>query len=264
MINIDTRLFDLITDESQMWLLMHIAKRINKNRACFPKNSTLAQDCKWGENKLQKVKKQLKDLGILKVEARKIEGRQRANNYIVSTNLIGIYVSLDKIKGTPNEGTPIKGNLNEGGLNEGTLKQGNISITHNQVLNNPKVLNNISSINVDKPTLPSSKKEIKPKIKKEVAATSKAETLTKQLDNVFKFKVIMQYLIEKTGKAFKIGDTEAKIKRSDKFKKINARLVDGYAVEDFKAVIDTKCRDGWKESENEQVFAALQASFLAY
>ena len=57
----------------------------------------------------------------------------------------------------------------------------------------------------------------------------------------------MQYLIEKTGKAFKIGDTEAKIKRSDKFKKINARLVDGYAVEDFKAVIDTKCRE-WLES----------------
>jgi uncharacterized phage protein (TIGR02220 family) len=57
----------------------------------------------------------------------------------------------------------------------------------------------------------------------------------------------MQYLIEKTGKAFKIGDTEAKIKRSDKFKKINARLVDGYAVNEFKAVIDTKCRE-WLES----------------
>ena len=36
MINLDDRIFEQIKDESQMWLLLHIAKRINKDMSCFP------------------------------------------------------------------------------------------------------------------------------------------------------------------------------------------------------------------------------------
>lgn len=263
MINIDTRLFELIKDESQMWLLMHIAKRINKNRFCFPKNSTLAKDCGWGDNKLQKVKKQLKDLGILKVEARKIDGRQRANNYIVNTDLIGVYISLDKFEGTSNEGTlneaPLnKGTLNEGGLNEGTLKKGNISINKDQVLTNKQVLTNLSSISGDSSPATNPKKEVETKKEdKPLAEPLKAQRLNEQL--VKQFKEVMEHFIAKTGRAFKIAKTDALIKRSDKFKKIAARLRDGHTVSDLKTVIDTKCKE-WLESPKMSQF--LQPSTL--
>lgn len=137
MINLDDRIFEQVKDESQMWLLLHIAKRINKDMSCFPTNYTLAKDCGWGKNKVQKVKKELKKMGLIEVEARTIEGKQRANNYIVNTEFVGIYVPLKKIKATLFEGT-----LNEGTLNEGTLKQGNRSINNKEVLTITSINNN--------------------------------------------------------------------------------------------------------------------------
>lgn len=134
MINLDDRIFEQIKTDSQMWLLLHIAKRINKDMFCFPTNYTLSKDCGWGMNKVQKVKAQLKQLGLIDVSKRMVKGQQRANNYTVTTDHIGIYISLKKLQGTLFEGNLKQGTPNEGRLNEGTLKESNRSINQNEVL----------------------------------------------------------------------------------------------------------------------------------
>lgn len=58
------------------------------------------------------------------------------------------------------------------------------------------------------------------------------------------YKIIVDYLNEKAGTSFRA-------KSKDTQKHINARLEEGFTVEDFKTVIDNKCAD-WKGTEWEQ------------
>lgn len=86
-------------DQSELWLLTHIVKRLNKEMFCFPSNKTLMSDTGWGIDKLQKVKKSLQDKGFLHVELRFNAERQTSNVYYLTTNLIGTYIGGDKLSG---------------------------------------------------------------------------------------------------------------------------------------------------------------------
>lgn len=115
--------------------------------------------------------------------------------------------------------------------------------------------------NGDKSPATNPKKEVETKKQdKPLAEPSKAQRLNEQL--IKQFKEVMEHLIAKTGRAFKIAKTDALIKRSDKFKKIAARLREGYIVSDLKAVIDTKCKE-WLESPKMSQFLQPSTLFCA-
>jgi len=235
MINLDDRIFEQIKDESQMWLLLHIAKRINKDMSCFPTNYTLSKDCGWGMNKTQKIKRQLKKLGLIDVLKRTVKGKQRANIYKVTTDYIGVFVSLKKIheaalnKGNLNKGNLNKGNLNKGNLNKGNLNKGNISINNKEVLTTLKVLTNKEE-SVNKLPPQAQPKELKAeKVKVQISTKNKTlnlqtkvgETLNEQPNNkkipyFSEFSEIMTHLTKATGKKFRLGKTTSQIKKSEK------------------------------------------------
>lgn len=98
MINIDTRLLAKV-DQDDLWLLTHIAKRINEQRECWPSNVTLCKETGWGIEKLQRVKKSLVDKKLMKVFPRKNQAGQTSNQYLVITRFIGVYVSLPDYQG---------------------------------------------------------------------------------------------------------------------------------------------------------------------
>ena len=72
------------------------------------------------------------------------------------------------------------------------------------------------------------------------------ETLSITAPNLFsQFKEVLAYLTEKSGNRFRLGE-KSKVVKSDKYKKITARLKE-YSFEDIKAVIDVKCKE-WGDS----------------
>lgn len=100
MINVDDRILNkTLVDANEYWLLCHIAKRLNKNRICWPSNKMLCMDTGWSMEKLQKVKKKLVDKGFVKVIERHNKGTgQTTNAYKVVTSLIGIYINLEDLE----------------------------------------------------------------------------------------------------------------------------------------------------------------------
>lgn len=96
MINIDDRLLDSSKiDESELWLLLQIAKRINQRYSCFPSNNTLLADTGFGKEKLGKVKAELVRKGLIQVKQRKSEGNKfSTNSYTVTTKFLSIFVNL--------------------------------------------------------------------------------------------------------------------------------------------------------------------------
>ncbi|MFC0183313.1 Helix-turn-helix domain-containing protein [Pseudarcicella hirudinis] len=96
MINIDDRLLDSSNiDESELWLLLQIAKRINQRYSCFPSNGTLLSDTGFGKEKLGKVKAGLVRKGLIKVKQRKGDGNKfSTNSYTVTTQFLSIFVNL--------------------------------------------------------------------------------------------------------------------------------------------------------------------------
>lgn len=92
MLNIDDRLLAKV-NENEFWLLCHITKRLNKQNNCWPSNDTLLNDCRWNIKTLQAAKKSLIKKGLLEVKSRiHPDGRQGANQYVVNTELIGVFV----------------------------------------------------------------------------------------------------------------------------------------------------------------------------
>lgn len=128
MINLDDRIFDDVKKPEQMWLLLHLARRIGKNRDCWPKNFTLAKDCGWSENTVQKYKKQLRELNLLTVQKRFVNKKQAANSYLVNTSNIKVYIPLNNIP------TQDVGTHNKGTQDVGTQTLGDISIKQLEVL----------------------------------------------------------------------------------------------------------------------------------
>lgn len=92
MINIDTRLLDDVSID-QLGLLCHIIKRADNNLSCYPSNKTLCLDTGWNIKKLQKIKTELIDKGLLIVRPRiGKEEKQGSNWYSIRTDLMGVYV----------------------------------------------------------------------------------------------------------------------------------------------------------------------------
>ncbi len=139
MINLDDRILSKV-DQNELWLLMHLSKRLNKNRTCWPSNKALLRDLKWSIDKLQKCKKTLMDKGLLSVIIRKNDSGQSSNMYLVKTSLIGIYINLDDLGELEEEGDTGKTSMGGDTLKSGggdTLKSGNEVLTNEVLINLP-------------------------------------------------------------------------------------------------------------------------------
>lgn len=98
MLNIDTRILKDV-DQNEFWLLMHLTKRLNSKRECWPSNKSLCSECDWHIEKLQKVKKSLVEKNLLTViERRHPEGGLGSNIYRINTKLISVFVEADSFE----------------------------------------------------------------------------------------------------------------------------------------------------------------------
>jgi hypothetical protein len=93
MINIDTRLIDTKSssriNEKELWLLVHVAKRINMKNLCWPSNDLLLNDTGWHIEKLQSVKKSLVKKGLIEIFRR----GDKSNVYKINTEFLGVFVT---------------------------------------------------------------------------------------------------------------------------------------------------------------------------
>lgn len=170
MVNIDTRIIKFFKlSESEFWLLFHVVSMLDKDMKCFPSNDRLMEDTGWAIEKLQKIKKSLYAKGIIVVHNRYNGKRQASNLYYLKTDLISLFVTVEKLTkdgieipmGSENR-TPLS--VSENQVGGGVGKSDNRSINHSEVLSNS------SSPNVEEAqtlfsqeSLPKTKKE---KIKK--------------------------------------------------------------------------------------------------
>jgi hypothetical protein len=99
MLNVDDRILEKL-DEKELWLLMHIVKRLNVDGTCWPSNETLLVDTRWRDIRtLRRVRKSLLEKGIIKQDNRyKETGEQTSNSYKVLTTLIGVYKPANKLQ----------------------------------------------------------------------------------------------------------------------------------------------------------------------
>lgn len=112
MINLDSKILARL-DQDELWLLLHLTKRIDKQMICWPSNGTLRRDTRWGMEKLQKIKKQLIDKEIIRVTLRENpRGGMMSNIYQITTDQIGVYLGanqfefIDSAPPTGKSGTP--------------------------------------------------------------------------------------------------------------------------------------------------------------
>lgn len=98
MLNIDTRLLEQVKDANQLFLLMHISKRVNAaTNQCFPSNATLQADTGWSRSKVYEVRQQLVDLGIIQItERRKENDRSQSSIITLNTEFISFFVTAKK------------------------------------------------------------------------------------------------------------------------------------------------------------------------
>lgn len=98
MINIDSRILDKeLLNYSEFWLLIHIVKRINKDRKSFPGNETLCKDTGYARKKVFALKAKLIEKGLIQVLHRKSEdGKFSSNEYILTTDLISVFIPSKK------------------------------------------------------------------------------------------------------------------------------------------------------------------------
>lgn len=99
MINLDDRLLDRL-DDRQMWLLLHIVKRINKDGVCWPSMEQILKDTKWkDERTVKRVRDDLVGLGVIKVTSRMRQtGGQTSNLYSLETDQIGVFVTAKRLQ----------------------------------------------------------------------------------------------------------------------------------------------------------------------
>lgn len=94
MINLDDRAL-IEWDESEMFFMLHLTRRLNTDDTCFPAIQTIANDTKWSKRKVLQVKSRCIEKGILSSTARFDEkGSQRSNLYTVKTNMLAVYVNM--------------------------------------------------------------------------------------------------------------------------------------------------------------------------
>jgi hypothetical protein len=130
MINVDSRILDKeLLNYSEFWLLIHIVKRINKDRKSFPGNETLCKDTGYARKKVFALKAKLIEKGLIQVLHRKSEdGKFSSNEYILTTDLISVFIPSKKGDAmVPDEIAPETVSPNE--------VQSAFAVSPNQVLN---------------------------------------------------------------------------------------------------------------------------------
>ena len=103
MINVYTQLLEQL-EPNEMWLLLHIVKRLGEHHTAFPSKKTLLKDCKWkSERTLNAALDGLTSKNIINVTHRlREDGSQTSNLYRLITPLVGVYVPGDKLQSTEN------------------------------------------------------------------------------------------------------------------------------------------------------------------
>ena len=107
MINIQEWILEQ-ADEQEMYLLLNVARHMDKDNFAFPSNKTLARLTKWGIKKVRKVKAQCIEKDFFAVVPRyRQDGGQTSDGFTITTDAIGVFISL-KGKGDPptQDGTP--------------------------------------------------------------------------------------------------------------------------------------------------------------
>lgn len=146
MINVDDRILGE-ADADELFLMLHIAKHMNKDNFAWPSNATLCESTKWEIKKLQRVKARCTDKGFIEIVKRFREsgGGMAANGYRVKTDCLTVFVNLsgkgDRIPQNGIGGIPQKGvgPLPQNGIGAGTPKRGrDRSINKNEVLTNER------------------------------------------------------------------------------------------------------------------------------
>lgn len=97
MINIDSRILSKV-DEDELWLLIHLSKRLDKHRTCFPSNDLLCSETGWNIDKLQKVKGCLIKKRLLKVTPRKTSKGRGSNLYTMKTPYLNVFVNVGEFE----------------------------------------------------------------------------------------------------------------------------------------------------------------------
>jgi len=105
MINIDDRIL-AEADESQLFLLIAIAKHMGNNSKAWPSNRTLCKTTRWSESKLLRVKKSAIEAGLLGAESRFNDNAQTSNLYDIKTRRIAVMVNLADVSPPPTDEDP--------------------------------------------------------------------------------------------------------------------------------------------------------------
>jgi hypothetical protein len=109
MLNIHTKLLDEL-NESEYYLLSHIASYMGRNKACWPSNETLEKNTRWTTNTLAKWKKSLVDKGYITVKPRfNGKGTQTSNYYFIETDLLGVFMGMSSLQSMVEESQSLVG-----------------------------------------------------------------------------------------------------------------------------------------------------------
>lgn len=93
MLNIDTRLINDLSNDAFV-TICHIAKRMGKNKSCWPGMTRLKKETGFGRHRLDNAIRELVTGGyIAKQQRLKENGRFSTNEYFIKTKLIGVYIS---------------------------------------------------------------------------------------------------------------------------------------------------------------------------
>ena len=101
MINIDSRALEAL-NPNEMWLMLHIVKRINTDRTAFPSKKTLLKDTGWkSEKTINAAMAGLIEKGMLQsIPRQREDGSQTSNLYRITTNLFGVYKPANELQDT--------------------------------------------------------------------------------------------------------------------------------------------------------------------
>jgi hypothetical protein len=99
MINIDSRALEAL-NPNEMWLMLHIIKRINQDRTAFPSKRTLLKDTGWkSEKTVNAAIAGLIEKGMLELTPRQREdGSQTSNLYTITTDYFSVFVPGSKLQ----------------------------------------------------------------------------------------------------------------------------------------------------------------------
>lgn len=94
MINVDDR-FLTEANEDELYLVLHVAKHMDKDNFCFPSVDTLSHAMNWSSRKTRRIKIQCIEKGFFEiVERYEKNGGRKSDGYKIKTDRVSIYVNL--------------------------------------------------------------------------------------------------------------------------------------------------------------------------